>query len=1153
MGAGKSNLVSIVISHLLEASINDQERVAYFYANSTSRVEDTKSAETALRSLLKQLAIQGHRALLQPVVARYDELRDISSLGKEDCISLLTGIISEYRQTNIIIDAFDELEDDDGAVVKIFISSRDHVNIGNLMDRSWACRKEILVGESNYYDIERFITMRLQDLEKALPDPIPENIKNDMECLLKEQSNGMFLWVHLSLKYLSQIKLKNPATFVDDLKSVPSGLGEAYTKLYRSLLQDQSHDKISKIHLVLSLLMCGCRDEIFESSAFLSAINYNPGKETSNLRAMDVLDLCSTFVELDPDTQSFRLIHLSVKEFLQTLTEYESTTAHALIANHCLCYLNEEEYYGYYTERFRMGISRQTYDFEYYATETWIVHSARAGALRQSPPLAQALFEFWPREGRTKKSPFEKSVGGLYKYKHADDFLSPIFSGGYGSLVFDLKPTTFFLACEYDIREEIENHLSNGWDINTTVPGGSGLSFACIGNHLELASYLIEHGARIVLGTDTCLRKSLVSAAVECQNPNILGLLLRHDGKRIMQPALECALNKRNFDRVYMSLSMASERLMEQKINMLLEYSSDLEYSPEVQREMFRGGPELLDLLLNRIPSLRVTSEILKCLFDSGAPPADIKSHLRLLLRLDSNFVAYESFQIALRRYEGDDNPLEVIKYTLEDLNPSDPSVLVSEAALRAAIGNMHNSVIFTEFLLQANCTLEISDDTILWTVRESGDPVIIDLLLRHNPVARSLPLSHVKGALDSVIHLAEVMAILLIHSPELEVDQETFTLALEQTWAGLEALQVILSRAPKIALTPELIHNIRSDAADKIMREVVDSSIPEQVTEEIIRAALGNWFCCGTGNSYNPPSLTMIELLSKAPKELDLSEETMYLTCSSTHWIMDQVFGRWPSAHVSELAVEATLGDVRRFRALVNSKPSIQVSIEAITFLCGMYNHPNKADTLKEMLSFQPSTMITEEMLLASSARIEFQGCEKVFQVFDILLTHMLCVKLTAKIIQKAAQSRHHHTRMLKRILAARKDLHFSPQSISIICSQDDPSVEFKETVDEVFNRSQSTRLGENEMHEVITCSSPQGLMTVLAKRPDAIVTESLVKCLIDEIKNYRVYDGCFYQWGRDISDEAFDMLLCRADLPEVPRQLLTFEFRNARKKTFG
>ncbi|TGO49213.1 hypothetical protein BCON_0217g00140 [Botryotinia convoluta] len=350
MGAGKF----IIISHLLEICTTDQERTAFFYINNTRRVEHTKSTETILRSLLKQLTIQNNKLLLQPVVTKYDMLRDISSLHKEDCITLLTDIISEFRQTNISIDRFDELEDDDvrmdllvslkqiidglqGAVAKIFISSRDHVNIHDLLHKTFPCCAEIVVARNNYEDIKKFITSRVQDAEDTLSKPIPEDIKRDMESILEKRSDGMFLWVHLSLKYLIQIKAKSPATFVEDLKTVPSDLKEAYEKLYKSLLQGQTHKRVFIIQKVFCFLLYGYHDEIFEASAFLSVINY---KTTLELSAKDILDLCSTFIELDPETQSFRIIHFSVKEFLQTLVEYGFQHANAIIAAHCVSYLN---------------------------------------------------------------------------------------------------------------------------------------------------------------------------------------------------------------------------------------------------------------------------------------------------------------------------------------------------------------------------------------------------------------------------------------------------------------------------------------------------------------------------------------------------------------------------------------------------------------------------------------------------------------------------------------------------------------------------------------------------------------------------------------------------------------------------------------------
>ncbi|KAF7952751.1 hypothetical protein EAE96_005979 [Botrytis aclada] len=414
MGAGKSNLVFIIISHLLNICTNDQERTAFFYINNTRRVEHTKSAETILRSLLKQLTIQNDKLLLQPVVTKYDMLRDISSLHKEDCITLLTDIVSKFRQTIIIIDGFDELEDDDvrtdllvslrqisdglqGAVAKIFISSRDHVNIHDLFHKTFPCRAEIIVAKNNYEDITKFITNRVHDVEDTLSNKrIPEDIKRDMESILEERSDGMFLWVHLSLKYIMGMKAKNPATFVEDLKTVPSGLEEAYGKLYNSLLQGQNHERVLIIQKAFRFLLYACHDEIFETSAFLSVINH---KATLKLSAKDTLDLCSTFIELDPETRNFRIIHFSVKEFLQTLVEYEFQHANAIIAADCVSYLNDQSGRrspsDYYVTGRRRVRGSQKYNFESYGTESWMIHCSRAGSLRQKSPLMGMLSEFW--------------------------------------------------------------------------------------------------------------------------------------------------------------------------------------------------------------------------------------------------------------------------------------------------------------------------------------------------------------------------------------------------------------------------------------------------------------------------------------------------------------------------------------------------------------------------------------------------------------------------------------------------------------------------------------------------------------------------------------------------------------------------------------
>lgn len=95
------------------------------------------------------------------------------------------------------------------------------------------------------------------------------------------------------------------------------------------------------------------------------------------------------------------------------------------------------------------------------------------------------------------------------------------------------------------------------------------------------------------------------------------------------------------------------------------------------------------------------------------------------------------------------------------------------------------------------------------------------------------------------------------------------------------------------------------------------------------------------------------------------------------------------------------------------------------------------------------------------------------------------------------------------------------------------------------MMTQSRNTRLGESQMLEFITDCSPNGLMMILSRMPDAVVTETVIKRLIDEMTCPR-----FRRWLYSPKDEAFDMLLNRSGLPEVPCQLLRSEFQDAQEK---
>ncbi|KAF7932050.1 uncharacterized protein EAE97_009071 [Botrytis byssoidea] len=1079
MGAGKSNLVFIIISHLLKICTNDQERTAFFYINNTRRVEHTKSAETILRSLLKQLAIQDNELLLQPVVAKYDMLRNISSLHKEDCITLLTNIISEFRQTNIIIDGFDELEDDDvrmdllvslkqiidglqGAVAKIFISSRDHVNIQDLLHKNFRSRTEIIVARNNYEAIKKFIKSRVQDVENKLSNQrIPEDIKRDTESILEERSDGMFLWLHLSLKYLTRIKAKNPATFVEDLKTVPSDLKEAYEKLYNSLLQGQNDERIGIIQKVFCFLLYGCHDKIFEASAFLSVINY---KATLELSAKDILDLCSTFIDL----------------------------------------------FNCYHRGWGNGSRRGGYDFGSYGTVFWMIHVSRAGILRQKSPLAETLSEFWPSER---------------------DWNSPTFERW------------------YDLRETVERYLREGWDINLTVPLlGPGLSYACTGNHMKLVSYLLSQGAKILSDE---FEESPLFAAVRAQRPKILRLCLQNATLPTVEPLLEAALGKGNWERKI--FSKLDSQANNQVLNLLLDYSSDFHFFDMLQSLMFNGGPEILKLLLERNSSLSVTTDTLKYLFTLRAKSLSYtRSCLDLLLPLNPELVKTRSLLIAVQEYEGEE-PSELARYIDEDLNPSGSSSLITELTLRGAMQNNSNGLPFIKFLLRKAPALKISDETILWTIENYlvRYEDVIETLLQHDPTIRKISISDFEKAYHDPnfgeFMVSNFMAVLLRYCPEVAIDQELFTVAIGYYRLSLSGLKLLLSRNPKIKLTPQSVGNIFSYAADQVVGEISCSSNLVEIMDDILRAALGNTHLRNI-HHIRHISPAIVNLLSKAVESLEeLSDETVYQACESKAWIMEKVLGRWPNAPLSENALVVALSDEQKFHILIEKSPSIAISAEVIETAYKQHSGSvNMISTILKVLELQPNIIITETLLETVSSE-DYPIHERVHhQLIDILLRCIPHAKLTDQAIHNCMTQ---SFPLAQLTFEARPDLKLSAFCFGSICSRLSDDNPENQIILHQLSKRLSFGLDENGMLEFMETCTPNAVITVLSSKPDAPVTESVINYLLKQLHRNSLYQS-IKSWFRDPGVIALNMLLDRSGLPEVSRQFLLSDFQELKKK---
>lgn len=190
-------------------------RVVYFFINRTDRESETKDAGTALKSLLKQLAIASDTRIFQLVYATYEKNRNSSSLQLEDCITLMSHIIKHSRQVTVVIDALDELQDDDvqstllrslayianscqksESILKVFVSSRDNPVLERLVEKFWpvSIRCDVAVLQQNQQKHQKIHEEKVDEFaakKTFLGGLLPSNIRRDLKKKLEKKPGGM--------------------------------------------------------------------------------------------------------------------------------------------------------------------------------------------------------------------------------------------------------------------------------------------------------------------------------------------------------------------------------------------------------------------------------------------------------------------------------------------------------------------------------------------------------------------------------------------------------------------------------------------------------------------------------------------------------------------------------------------------------------------------------------------------------------------------------------------------------------------------------------------------------------------------------------------------------------------------------------------------
>lgn len=145
-----------------------------------------------------------------------------------------------------------------------------------------------------------------------------------------------FRWVSLSLQNFRGLTVERAVR--NRLGKLPKDLQKLYQETYDHQVDTGDEDQISIAKDAFRLLLC--LENTLQTEEFLSALgSCNEGEEV--LTKDDLLELCFNFISHDQESDSFRFVHLSVREFLETKEGFERGSCHRTAAIFCLRCVSE--------------------------------------------------------------------------------------------------------------------------------------------------------------------------------------------------------------------------------------------------------------------------------------------------------------------------------------------------------------------------------------------------------------------------------------------------------------------------------------------------------------------------------------------------------------------------------------------------------------------------------------------------------------------------------------------------------------------------------------------------------------------------------------------------------------------------------------------
>ncbi|KAJ5341455.1 hypothetical protein N7541_010579 [Penicillium brevicompactum] len=553
MGAGKTYITSKVIDHvrgLLESS-SDHAGFAFFYCNRNE--ENRREPLCILQSYVRQLSTpvgSTERIRKSLKIVSNQTRRQASHLGLEACKTQLMESVNEYSQTVIILDALDECDDysrwqltdvikglvsESKRSVKVFISSRPE----NDINTQYSGKNITIQAINNQGDIEKFVNAEIDRPRKW--GPISTDLRKLIVQVLCRNSQGMFQWAYLQIKQV--LGLSTTADIKIRLGKLPKDLEAAYEEIYSEIANEPRRKAL--VDRACMWVMSACTP--LSSDKLLSAVHIDADGSSINsqdqFNESELLDRCSNLLVIDPQTNFWRLSHLSVREYFER-NHWGLQELHLHAAKVCLKLLIE--IYKSPTHESGMGISDHMHNtqspnelslvhpMKEYVQHHWVIHvryydyyTTKEGQKADSW-LANLLKRFLgsPSKSSSQYRAWYRSV--LPPVRRG----TPRSSFLHWASMIEISPddVTICAMCRFSFYAVLEDWWNSAEDTFSQINsrGTTTLELAAKGGSNHICEILIKQAKAIhPILSDDLYRKALL-AAISQGNVNIVMALIDH-------------------------------------------------------------------------------------------------------------------------------------------------------------------------------------------------------------------------------------------------------------------------------------------------------------------------------------------------------------------------------------------------------------------------------------------------------------------------------------------------------------------------------------------------------------------------------------------------------------------------------------------------